>query len=361
MRRRLRSIGIAFVALIAAVGGLALAIALAPFPALTPREGAPSVSVQGIFHVHAERSHDGFGTLEEAVGAAKSLGNRFLVLTEHNELHPERPRRIDGVLVIPGIEISSTHGHVIAVDLDHDPKEKGPEVLRAIREAGGEAVLAHPVNRKRAWADPSPDGFAGFEGLSLDSALRTSLATEWGRIAMAGVALVGDRRKAGALLVGRPEDALARYDELTARRSVAMLCGADAHGRPPYVTSFAALAQHVELSPGVLAAWGRSADADAAAVIQAIRAARTFCSIPAFGDAGSFRFEASSEEVSVEVALDEAILLLFRDGAEVARSRGPRLAHPGGPGVWRSEVHVDPGFPYRSGQLWISSSARWVR
>lgn len=359
LRRFLRTLGVLALLALGTLSALAIAIALAPFPA-NDLETAPRRNVQGVFHVHAEGSHDGFGTLEEAAKAAKALGNRFLVLTEHNTLLPERPSLVEGVVIVPGIEISSAHGHVIALGLERHPEERGPEVLAAIARAKGEAILAHPVNRKRPWDDPSPEGFTGFEGISLDSALRTSLAEGWGRIALAGVALLGDSRKAGALLHERPAEALDRYDELTAIRDVAMLCGVDAHGLPPYKTSFAALSLHLELPAVRIAAWGRDPAADAVEVRDAVVEARTFCSVPAWGDAASFRFQALRDEVTVEVAHPTATLVLFRDGEEVARGAGPRLTFPGEPGVWRAEVLVDPGFPYKRDRLWITTSAKRI-
>ncbi|AKU90615.1 hypothetical protein [Vulgatibacter incomptus] len=344
----------AVVLAVAAFGLLVGAIALAPFPAM---EASPGPSVRGFFHVHAEKSHDGFGTLDEAVRAAASLGGRFLVLTEHNVLRPDQPVVVDGVLVVPGIEISSDNGHVAAIGLRRDPDEQGTAVLDAIAREGGAAILAHPVNLKRSWSDPSPDGFAGFEALSLDSALRTALAGSWLRLGLAGAALLGDHWKAAALLVDRPDEALARYDELTTQRPVAMLCGTDAHGFPPYLTSFAGLALHVELADSEREAWGRNAAADSEAVVAAVRDARTFCSVPALGDAGSFAFRDSATEVVAEVGVPEARLVLLRDGQVFAEGRGGRLAVPAEPGVWRAEVYVRPGFPYAGDRLWIATSA----
>ncbi|HWV39159.1 MAG TPA: hypothetical protein VN033_11885 [Vulgatibacter sp.] len=343
-------------AAIVVLAALATLVALAPWPG--PDVHRPT-SVAGIFHVHGEGSHDGYGTVDEAAAAAAKLGARFVVLTEHNHLSPPAPERRGGVLIVPGIEISSAHGHVIAVGLSRDPEDRGPTVLESIRRAGGAAILAHPVNRKRPWADPSPEGFAGFEALSLDSAFRDALATRWGRLALGAAALVGDRRKVGGLLVGRPVEALARYDEIVASRSapLALVCGVDAHGLPPYEASFGALRLHVDVGVSSLATWGRSDAADAAAVVRAIRRAATFCSIPAFGDAGAFSFHAEREEIVASVPRDGVTIVLLRDGVEAFRGEGSRISVPRLPGAWRAEVRVDAGFPYGGERLWIASSA----
>ena len=330
---------------------LAAAIAVQPDPVVEARGDARSIP--GIFHVHTVASHDGFGTLEEAARAAREAGARFLVVTEHNLIEPARPTVIDGVLGVPAVEISAEAGHVIALGAsDVPPKpERGPGVLEAIGARGGDAILAHPVNRRRPWADPSTDGFAGFEALSLDSAFRTAQKEGWWELVLALAALVGDPEKTGAILMARPADALARYDEITARRDLALVCGVDAHGLPPYAASFGALRLHLTGVGG----WGGDPADDAGAVRDAIREGRTFCSVPALGDAGSFSFEAA-ERVRASIDAPGTTILLFRDGVEAARGQG-RVEAPAAPGVWRAEVQVDdPGFPFVENALWIASS-----
>lgn len=337
------------------VAALAIAVRLAPFPALEVPPGQRAIL--GFFHVHTTRSHDGRGTMEDAALAARRLGGRFLVVTEHNLLEPPAPTVVEGVLVVPGVEISAEAGHVIALGVSEVPAERGPGVLRAIEESGGLAVLAHPVNLKRPWADPASEGFVGFEALSLDSAFREATLRRQGRLFWPLVALAGDHRKLAALLMHRPDEALGRYDEIAEARDLAMLCGVDAHGLPPYLSSFAALGLNLWLSPAQREAWGRDPEADAGAVLKAIAEARTFCSVPALGDASSFSFRVEGGEVVAEVAVAQVRIALFRDGQEVARGPGPALRTPWRPGSWRAEVYVEAGFPWGGERLWIASSA----
>lgn len=353
MRLR-KKLAIAFGLVVLVVAAFALAVRLAPFPAV---EARPGPAVLGFFHVHTTHSHDGHGTLEEAARAARALGASFLVPTEHNLVEPRAPLRHEGLLVIPGVEISAEAGHVIALGLSAPPEERGAGVLGAIEAAGGMAVLAHPVNLRRPWSDPSPEGFLGFEALSLDSAFREASLADRGRLFWPLFALAGDRRKLAALLMHRPDEALRRYDEIAERRRLAMLCGVDAHGLPPYHASFAALGLHLWLPDEARAVWGEDPAVDAASVLATIREARTFCSVPALGDASSFRLRVEGEEVVAEVDAAGTTLVLFRGGREVARGRGPRLAAEAAPGNWRAEVHVEPGFPWGGSRLWIASSS----
>jgi hypothetical protein len=352
MRRLLKVIAAVIAAPIVLLAILAIALALAPDPSI---DAAPGDAIGGIFHVHAEASHDGYGTLLEAVAAAREAGADFLVLTEHNAIRPSAPEVVDGVLVVPGVEISAQAGHVIALGAFEVPpnSERGPTVLEAIAARGGASILAHPINLRRPWSDPSTDGFAGFEVLSLDSAFREAKARPSLRVLLALAALVGAPEKTGALIMDRPAGALERYDELTRMRDVALMCGVDAHGLPPYPASFGSLRLHFDAP-----AWGADPLADTAALRRAIREARTFCSVPALGDASSFAFGVEGPDVLVQVAAARTTLVLFRDGVEVARGAGPTLRYPAGPGVWRAEVLIDePGFPFADGAFWIASSA----
>jgi hypothetical protein len=354
--RRRRRLLFGAAALLVPVVVLAVAVRLAPFPAVPASEGEGSIL--GFFHLHTTHSHDGHGTLEEAARAARRLGARFLVPTEHNLLEPREPTVIEGVLVVPAVEISADAGHVVALGVGDVPEERGPAVLDAIAAKGGMAVLAHPVNLRRPWSDPATEGFVGFEALSLDSAFREATLAHRGRLFWPLFALAGDRRKLAALLMHRPDDALRRYDEIADERELAMLCGVDAHGLPPYLSSFAALGLHIRLSPAEREAWGRDPAADARAVLEAIGEARTFCSVPALGDASSFSLRAEDGQVVAEVATEEATIVLLRAGREVARGRGPAVRAPWAPGPWRAEVYVEPGFPWGGARLWIASSAR---
>lgn len=349
-----RAFAIAAGAAVALFAALALAVRLAPFPAVDAAPG--DAAVLGFFHVHTTASHDGHGSVEDAVRAARALGGAFVVITEHNRIASPAPQRIEGVLVVSGVEISAEAGHVIALGIDRVPEERGAGVLEAIAAAGGMAVLAHPVNLRRPWADPSTEGFVGFEALSLDSAFREATLAHRGRLFWPLVALAGDRRKLGALLVHRPDEALARYDAIADTRPLTMLCGVDAHGLPPYLTSFAALGLSLWLPDAARASWGRDAEADAAAMLAAIREGRTFCSVPALGDASSFLFGVEGGEVVARIAAPEATLVLFHGGREVARGGGGRLAAPAAPGAWRAEVLLRPGFPWGGERLWIASS-----
>lgn len=101
-------------------------------------------------HVHTVASDDGRSALSEQVNAAKAAGLHALAVTDHN-CCTQVPAMMEGILLIPGCEISSRCGHILGlflerpIDLDSTAGlPSGESAVAAIRAAGGLAVLAHP-------------------------------------------------------------------------------------------------------------------------------------------------------------------------------------------------------------------------
>jgi predicted metal-dependent phosphoesterase TrpH len=99
-------------------------------------------------HVHSYYSYDSLITPKELVFYAKKRGLDGVAITDHD--------RIDGALkiaeetdfmIIPGIEISSSDGHVIGLNVQEQiPRGlSADETVDRIHDAGGIAVACHPV------------------------------------------------------------------------------------------------------------------------------------------------------------------------------------------------------------------------
>ncbi|MCL2296087.1 MAG: CehA/McbA family metallohydrolase [Methanomassiliicoccaceae archaeon] len=98
-------------------------------------------------HIHSNFSNDGKSTVEEIVAAAAERGLGCIAITDHNSFEAYGFVKDNGkVIVIPGIEVSSKDGHILAYGIDRDiPKEMTiKETIDAIHEAGGVAFAAHP-------------------------------------------------------------------------------------------------------------------------------------------------------------------------------------------------------------------------
>ncbi len=99
--------------------------------------------------MHSTYSVDGRCDIKDLVRIAKKKGIDGFALTDHNTIEGHkvlsRFRRND-VLIIPGVEITSSKGHIVALGIrDLIPRGLEPaEVVERIKEQGGVAIAAHP-------------------------------------------------------------------------------------------------------------------------------------------------------------------------------------------------------------------------
>ena len=127
-----------------------------PLVAFSP---PPSVSgarwFRGDLHLHTVHS-DGEREPDEMIAAARAGGLDFIVSTEHNTNSANRvwpACRTAGLLVIPGEEVTTRHGHWLAVGLSphvwvdwrYGPSDGVfPRFAAQVRDDGGLVVAAHP-------------------------------------------------------------------------------------------------------------------------------------------------------------------------------------------------------------------------
>ncbi|MCV7091095.1 CehA/McbA family metallohydrolase [Mycobacterium interjectum] len=111
---------------------------------------------RGDLHLHTVHS-DGQRHPGELVAAAHDSGLDFIVSTDHNTNSANRvwpACRAGGLLVIPGEEVTTRHGHWLAVGLPpggwvdwrYAPRDGVfPRFASEVRSAGGLAIAAHPA------------------------------------------------------------------------------------------------------------------------------------------------------------------------------------------------------------------------
>ncbi|QHS17987.1 PHP domain-containing protein [haloarchaeon 3A1-DGR] len=106
-------------------------------------------------HVHSEDSYDGHEPVELILEHAADIGLDAVVITDHDvmgeslraaELAPEY-----GLVGIPGVEVSTAHGHLLAIGVDSMPPHREPyaETVAWIHDHGGVAIVPHPFQRSR--------------------------------------------------------------------------------------------------------------------------------------------------------------------------------------------------------------------
>ena len=98
-------------------------------------------------HVHSNYSKDSLITPKELVYFAKKRGLNAVAVTDHNQIKGSlKIAKEADFLVIPGMEVSSSDGHIVALNLQElIPRGlTASETVDKIHEAGGIAIAVHP-------------------------------------------------------------------------------------------------------------------------------------------------------------------------------------------------------------------------
>jgi hypothetical protein len=313
----------------------------------------------GILHVHTRLSHDSPAPFEELVVAAPEAGLRWVAFAEHADAENEPAQIrgiIDGVLYIPGEELSRWGGAVLALGTErslHGISKRMRPTVQAVRDAGGVPLYGH-------WTkyDINPghitDGMAVYDltedvrDLSIFDAFPIFLNLSSGDHERAEEAYL-------LWLLRRPDAHLAAWDRYLAEGPFAGVAETNAHAKfrylgrtfDPYVGVIGLVRNHALLR-GV----------DEASVLDALGRGRLHVGFDAAADSTGFRFEAWQEErpvaamgdsVTWHAALRLVVHLplcsevrLLKDGKVVRSATGRvHLFAPDGPGVYRVEANLD--------------------
>jgi predicted metal-dependent phosphoesterase TrpH len=99
------------------------------------------------FHVHTCYSGDSSITLKEVVSFAKKRGLDGVAITDHNTIIGAQKIKTKKILVVPGIEVSTSEGHLLGINVTKviPAKLNMEKSIRKIHEAGGIAIAPHPT------------------------------------------------------------------------------------------------------------------------------------------------------------------------------------------------------------------------
>jgi hypothetical protein len=292
-----------------------LAIVLPPARRTLGTSGSDG-TVAGVLHVHSNQS-DGGGTPDEIAAAAARAGLKFLILTDHGDATRAQgpPVYRSGVLCLNAVEISTTGGHYLAIDMPPAPYPLGGEasdVVEDVKRLGGFGVVAHPDSPKPAlsWQDwDSP--FDAIEWMNPDTSWRvhvrwTGWRTPW-NVLTALATYPFRAAETMADLVGRTTLSRERWDFLAKRRRIVILAGTDAHARlglggadpvegrlsvpfPGYETSFRTLSVHVRPDRP----FNGDAIQDADALVRGLRRGHAYVVVDGLASPPVFQFTAGN-------------------------------------------------------------------
>jgi len=103
--------------------------------------------VRADLHVHSTYSKDSLITPKDLVYYAKKRGLNAVAVTDHNQLEGAyKIAKETDFLIIPGMEVSSADGHIVALNV-HELIPRGfsaVETVERIHGAGGVAIACHP-------------------------------------------------------------------------------------------------------------------------------------------------------------------------------------------------------------------------
>ena len=152
--------------------------------------------------IYSNRSRQGFDALNtprEMIEAAIGKGLQGMIMTDHDNvkgglLGRKAAREYEDFQVIPGAEVSSRSGHILAIGIETNvPKGLGiEETVEKIHDLGGIAIASHPFSSR---VRPSlgeeclkTDGVEAFNATNrgLANARAASLARANGRPVTAG-------------------------------------------------------------------------------------------------------------------------------------------------------------------------------
>src|SRR5207247_9108869 len=163
-----------------------------------------------------------------------------VVFTDHGDAtrRPDPPVYRSGVLCLDGVEISTTGGHYVALDMPAAPYPLAGEardVVEDVRRLGGFGIAAHPDSPKpelrwREWTAP----FDGIELVNPDTSWRVHVQSPGWRPKLRLLTSLIDypfrpSETLGALL--QPSTVIDRWSNLAGRRRVVGLAGTDAHAK----------------------------------------------------------------------------------------------------------------------------------
>lgn len=356
-----------------------------------PTDLTPFREYKGVIHVHSTHTGEIHEAFDELLNAARDNELDFVLLTEHySTAYDTTAVTLDGfygtTLFVAGNEIDTRTGDRLlmipggadAADLRNS---ETPNVLKSIRDKNRIALIAYP-ERFRSWDE-------AFDGIEVNNLFTTSKQAS--RLTLPDVfwSFPAYRSLAMARHFRRPDDNLARFDQLAAQRKISLHIGLDAHSNvgfhifgdelghrflgiklDPYADVFRLSRLHVLIDG--------NQPLTRETLIDAIRGGRFFNGFDVLGDTKGFSFVATGsgntstmgDEVPFTAGMTlkvvsplPARVVILKNGERVhdaVAAREVSLDVPT-PGTYRVEVYRQDLGDIFSSVPWILSNPIYVR
>lgn len=128
-------------------------------------------------HVHTAASYDAEARVDTVLAHAVDAGLDAVAITDHDTMCGARRAleraRVHDIVVVPGVEVSTADGHLLALGVSDCPKPGRPlsATVATVHEQGGAAVVPHPFQRSRHGVPRSAvgdcDGIEVFNAMSM--------------------------------------------------------------------------------------------------------------------------------------------------------------------------------------------------
>ncbi len=135
--------------------------------------------IQGVYHIHTTHS-DGTKTPEEIAKIASFASINFIIITDHGNPNFESISAEgwkEDVLVLAGSELSTSRGHLVALDFDLPNSNFFQDADRAayqVERLNGFSIIAHPYS-KIQWTWGESLYSSGIEIINADSMLKNRI------------------------------------------------------------------------------------------------------------------------------------------------------------------------------------------
>ncbi len=131
-------------------------------------------------HCHTIKSGHASTTLKSIIKKAKERGVDGVAITEHDEIY-SGPILVDGISIIPGIEVSTKEGHHLLGFFVKEKIEKDTDFCSAVMEIkrqGGFAFWAHPLRGKENFPENYKDFLELVDGMESGNAMDSAKERE---------------------------------------------------------------------------------------------------------------------------------------------------------------------------------------